>query len=215
MNISLNKTEAHFLITSRLPIGDVSGVAEFPEGHPYCKYEFEPGAVLIGISFFKDVVNRLKNKTSINSDSIKNAILDNISGGVYLHTDSKSELVNLMHYDYPDTFGFIILYHIKDVLINCFASLEEGVENEKSIIQAYRKCDYMAGQYAIVTSHVSSNHLVNKAPDGEILLLKDLIQRLVLMFEYPFDTKCTKETNYIIRQIENEKNNYIMDNRYM
>jgi hypothetical protein len=208
MTMMLNETEMSVLVTSRISEGNRSYTENHQKGHPYYKYEFEPLAVLVGITFIKEEVNKLKNKTSINCDSTRNAVEGKVSGGVYLHNDCKSELVNLIHFNQQDTFGFLLEYYIKDTLISCFDDFEDGTVEAKNIIQVYRKHMIALEQYSILANHVSNKYLINKAPGGELLLLKDYIQRLLFLFEYPFDTKCTRETNYTIRQIESGGDKY-------
>jgi hypothetical protein len=214
VDVYFNKTKARVSATSQLPMYDeIERILEYPEGHAYHGYEFEPLIVLVDIEFSKDRISRSKTETSINNDNLKYIMLNDISCRAYLRNNGKSEGITISYYECPRTFDVIIRYYMKNILISCFNSKEErGIANGKNIIQSYRKDENIFGQYLVAASHVFDNHLVNNNPNGELLLLKNFIERLTTMFELPYDTECVKRTEYLITKMKSERDSYLTDN---
>jgi hypothetical protein len=81
---------------------------------------------------------------------------------------------------------------------------EYPFNNKKGIIQVFSQIDPIINNYFLFSNHIIDITLRNTEVNGEFLLLKDLIYRLMTFFDARVNTECTETTGYNIQPVTNE-----------
>jgi hypothetical protein len=92
---------------------------------------------------------------------------------------------------------YCILFHLPNVKLQV-----SGIGSREFIIQSFLSIEDENDMYCIFGNHQSEKKLISKSNKGEIILLKDLIMRIMTLFDVKFNTHCGKRTSYSIKIYE-------------
>jgi hypothetical protein len=132
---------------------------------------------------------------SENLEEIKGAIC--VRSISYRNKGPRAATVNMEDLSPEDSIGFRILFYIPGTKIHILDSSNAKITSNEIILQAFKSVDNFNQTYHLIANHLSEKHLHSDFKFGEIILIKDLIMRMMMMFDIPL-TRCNKDTSYSI-----------------
>jgi hypothetical protein len=105
-----------------------------------------------------------------------------------------------------DYVGFRILFYMPFVKFKILDSSNANINSNEVILQGFQGIEFSDENYYLFGTHNFDNTILSSSLMGEFDLLKDLIMRIMTMFDKPLNTKCNKNTSYSIMTNEITEN---------